>query len=76
MVQWCISKWYMQTRMCAIGEVPSSSGVTLGFAGLLQGVIREGFGAHGILRETDMYSKRAEFQAWAIDVQKVDVEIM
>ena len=42
----------------------------------LQGVIREGFGAHGILRETDMYAKRAEFQAWAIDVQKVDVEIM
>lgn len=43
---------------------------------LLQGVIKEGFGAHGILRETDMYAKRAEFQAWAIDVQKVDVEIM
>jgi hypothetical protein len=42
----------------------------------LQGVIREGFGAHGILRETDMYAKRAEFQAWAIDVQKVDIEIM
>ena len=58
------------------GVVAVSSRVTPGSAEMLQGVIREGFGAHGILRETDMYAKRAEFQAWAIDVQKVDVEIM
>jgi hypothetical protein len=58
------------------GAMAASFRVTPGSAESLQGVIREGFGAHGILRETDMYAKRAEFQAWAIDVQKVDVEIM
>jgi len=39
-------------------------------------VVKDGYGAHGILRETDMYEKRAEFQAWAIDVKKLDPEIM
>jgi hypothetical protein len=32
------------------------------------------YGKHGIIRETDMYSKRPEFMLWAMDVKHVDVE--
>lgn len=42
----------------------------------MQGAVGTGYGAHGILRETDLNAKRAEFQAWAIDTKKVDVETL
>ncbi len=35
-----------------------------------------GYGAYGIIREQDFFDKRSEFQAWAIDIKKVDIEIM
>ncbi|PSC69161.1 RNA-binding 25 [Micractinium conductrix] len=34
------------------------------------------YGKYGIIRETDMYSKRPEFQLWAIEVKKIDIEAM
>ena len=34
------------------------------------------FGAHGVIRESDLGAKRAEFQAWAIETQNVDIEIL
>jgi len=34
------------------------------------------FGAHGVIREGDLGAKRAEFQAWAIETQNVDIEIL
>jgi hypothetical protein len=34
------------------------------------------FGAHGVIRETDLGAKRAEFQAWAIETQNVDIEVL
>jgi len=34
------------------------------------------FGAHGILRATDLESKRPEFTAWAAEVKGVDVEAL
>lgn len=33
-----------------------------------QGPIGQEYGKYGIIRETDMYSKRPEFQLWAIEV--------
>lgn len=41
-----------------------------------QGVVKTGYGAYGIIREQDLFEKRSEFQAWAIDVKKVDIESM
>ena len=32
------------------------------------------FGKHGIVRESDYHSKRAEFVKWAIDVKRIDTE--
>jgi hypothetical protein len=40
----------------------------------VQDVVRSGYGAYGIIREQDFFEKRSEFQAWAIDIQKVDIE--
>lgn len=33
------------------------------------GPIGQEYGKYGIIRETDMYSKRPEFQLWAIEVR-------
>ncbi|KAK9836123.1 hypothetical protein WJX81_003270 [Elliptochloris bilobata] len=38
------------------------------------GASTEAFGKYGVVRETDMDSKRSEFIMWATEVQKVDVE--
>lgn len=35
---------------------------------VLQGVVGSEYGRYGIIRETDMYSKRPEFQLWAMEV--------
>jgi hypothetical protein len=35
---------------------------------LLQGPIGHEYGKYGLIRETDMYSKRPEFQLWAMEV--------
>lgn len=35
----------------------------------LQGAIGQEYGKYGIIRETDLYSKRPEFQLWAIEVR-------
>lgn len=40
----------------------------------IEDVVRSGYGAYGIIREQDFFEKRSEFQAWAIDIQKVDIE--
>lgn len=40
----------------------------------MQGVVTGQYGQHGIIRETDMYTKRTEFQLWAMEVKKVDIE--
>ncbi|PRW57929.1 RNA-binding 25 [Chlorella sorokiniana] len=40
------------------------------------GAIGQEYGKYGIIRETDMYSKRPEFQLWAIEVKNVDIEAM
>jgi len=42
----------------------------------IEGVVKTGYGAYGIIREQDLFEKRSEFQAWAIDVKKVDIESM
>lgn len=42
----------------------------------LQGALTQQFGKYGILRETDMYTKRGEFQMWATEVQHVDIELL
>ena len=42
----------------------------------LQGPVTNQFGAHGVIRESDLGAKRAEFQAWAIETQNVDIEIL
>jgi len=34
------------------------------------------FGKYGIIRETDAAAKRSEFILWALDVKKIDVEVM
>ena len=34
------------------------------------------YGAHGVIREGDLGAKRAEFQAWAIETQNVDIEAL
>ena len=39
-------------------------------------MVTEQYGAHGIIRETDIYTKSAEFQRWAMEVKKLDVENM
>ncbi|KFM23580.1 hypothetical protein F751_2839 [Auxenochlorella protothecoides] len=41
-----------------------------------KGAVGSEYGKHGIIRETDMYAKRPEFMLWAIEVKKIDVEIM
>ena len=43
---------------------------------LMQGAVTNQYGAHGVLRESDLNAKRAEFQAWAIETQNVDIEIL
>ncbi len=35
------------------------------------GPIGQEYGKYGIIRETDMYSKRPEFQLWAIEVGSI-----
>ena len=35
---------------------------------VLQGPIGHEYGKYGLIRETDMYSKRPEFQLWAMEV--------
>ncbi|KAI7841757.1 hypothetical protein COHA_004623 [Chlorella ohadii] len=40
------------------------------------GPIGQEYGKYGIIRETDMYSKRPEFQLWAIEVKNIDIEAM
>lgn len=42
----------------------------------LQGVVGMEYGKYGLIRETDLYNKRPEFQLWAIDVKKIDIEAM
>ena len=37
--------------------------------------IRE-YGKYGIIRETDMYSKRPEFTLWALEIKNMDVETL
>jgi hypothetical protein len=34
----------------------------------LQGAIGHEYGKYGLIRDTDMYSKRPEFQLWAMEV--------
>eukprot|EP00887_Chlorella_sp_A99_P003746 scaffold7.g3746.t1 len=41
-----------------------------------KGAIGQEYGKYGIIRETDMYAKRPEFQLWAMEVKKVDLEAM
>ena len=41
-----------------------------------QGPVTNQFGAHGVIREGDLGAKRSEFQAWAIETQNVDIEIL
>lgn len=41
-----------------------------------QGAIGQEYGKYGIIRETDLYSKRPEFQLWAIEVKNIDLEAM
>ncbi|KAL4450751.1 hypothetical protein ABPG77_001107 [Micractinium sp. CCAP 211/92] len=41
-----------------------------------QGAIGQDYGKYGIIRETDLYSKRPEFQLWAIEVKNIDLEAM
>lgn len=36
----------------------------------------EDYGKYGVVRESDMYAKRPEFQLWAMEVKKCDVEAM
>ncbi|KAI9596545.1 hypothetical protein BDF19DRAFT_495221 [Syncephalis fuscata] len=42
----------------------------------LSGVIGEEFGKHGILRETDVYTKEQEFHAWLIEVKHLSPEVL
>jgi hypothetical protein len=45
------------------------------YTGPLQSAaVGEDYGKYGIIRETDLYNKRPEFQRWAMDIKKVDVE--
>ena len=39
-------------------------------------VRQEEYGKYGIIRETDMYAKRAEFMLWATEVKRVDLEVL
>ncbi|KAL4433824.1 hypothetical protein ABPG75_000265 [Micractinium tetrahymenae] len=41
-----------------------------------KGAIGHEYGKYGIIRETDLYSKRPEFQLWAIEVKHVDLDAM
>ena len=34
------------------------------------------YGAYGVIRETDYYTKRPEFTLWALEIKKADVETM
>ena len=37
----------------------------------VQGAIGQEYGKYGLIRETDMYAKRPEFQLWAMEVRRV-----
>lgn len=39
-------------------------------------VASDEYGQHGIIREADMASKFSEFQQWAIDIKKANVEAL
>ncbi|KAK9824690.1 hypothetical protein WJX72_012426 [[Myrmecia] bisecta] len=41
-----------------------------------KGPLTQQFGKYGLIRETDMYAKRAEFLMWATEYKKVDVELL
>lgn len=41
-----------------------------------RGAIGHEYGKYGLIRDTDMYSKRPEFQLWAMEVKKIDIEAM
>lgn len=43
---------------------------------MVQAALTQQYGKYGVIRETDIYTKRAEFQMWATDVQKVDIELL
>ncbi|EFN57120.1 hypothetical protein CHLNCDRAFT_143975 [Chlorella variabilis] len=41
-----------------------------------RGAIGHEYGKYGLIRETDMYTKRPEFQLWAMEVKNIDIEAM
>ncbi|KAI8084836.1 uncharacterized protein BX664DRAFT_337896 [Halteromyces radiatus] len=40
------------------------------------GAVGDEWGKYGIIHESDIFSKEAEFQAWLIDIKKADVETL